>query len=231
MKQRLIALLAAAVLAVCLCTTALAAHPVPELGRTGSITVTILDEGEPVPDGRLTAYRVGDVADDDGDFYFAPRPELEGVVEDMNAVHTPGMAQALADYIAEQELYGVLKPTTSVIDRKGQACFGGLEQGLYLMVQHTEAPGYLPVLPFLVTVPQLIDNVYVYDVDATPKTSSPGHTPEPEPTPVPTPGPTPGVTLPQTGQLNWPVPVLTLLGVGLFAAGWLLRFGRGRSHD
>ena len=54
---------------------------------------------------------------------------------------------------------------------------------------------------------------------------------EPEPTPVPTPGPTPGVTLPRTGQLNWPVPVLTLLGVGLFAAGWLLRFGRGRSHD
>ena len=38
--------------------------------------------------------------------------------------------------------------------------------------------------------------------------------------------------LPQTGQLNWPVPVLTVAGLGLFLAGWLLRFGRqGKHHD
>ena len=36
----------------------------------------------------------------------------------------------------------------------------------------------------------------------------------------------------QTGQLNWPVPVLTVAGLGLFLAGWLLRFGRqGKHHD
>lgn len=28
--------------------------------------------------------------------------------------------------------------------------------------------------------------------------------------------------LPQTGQLNWPVPVLAVSGVLLFAAGWVL---------
>ena len=28
--------------------------------------------------------------------------------------------------------------------------------------------------------------------------------------------------LPQTGQLNWPVPVLACSGVLLFAAGWVL---------
>ena len=29
-------------------------------------------------------------------------------------------------------------------------------------------------------------------------------------------------SLPQTGQLNWPVPVLACSGVLLFAAGWVL---------
>ncbi|MCD7821787.1 MAG: hypothetical protein LUG64_06230, partial [Clostridiales bacterium] len=35
--------------------------------------------------------------------------------------------------------------------------------------------------------------------------------------------------LPQTGQLNWPVPVLAVSGVVLFALGWgLSRSGRKR---
>ena len=32
--------------------------------------------------------------------------------------------------------------------------------------------------------------------------------------------------LPQTGQLTWPIPVLVVLGLGLFSLGWMLRFGR-----
>ena len=38
---------------------------------------------------------------------------------------------------------------------------------------------------------------------------------------------TPGKpNLPYTGQLNWPIPVLVVLGLVLFSAGWLLRFGK-----
>lgn len=34
--------------------------------------------------------------------------------------------------------------------------------------------------------------------------------------------------LPQTGQLNWPIPVLVILGLTMFTIGWNLRFGRTR---
>jgi hypothetical protein len=34
--------------------------------------------------------------------------------------------------------------------------------------------------------------------------------------------------LPQTGQLNWPIPVLVVLGLAAFSIGWNLRFGRIR---
>lgn len=37
-------------------------------------------------------------------------------------------------------------------------------------------------------------------------------------------------TLPQTGQLNWPVPVLAAFGLCLIAAGWALRCGGQRKH-
>lgn len=36
--------------------------------------------------------------------------------------------------------------------------------------------------------------------------------------------------LPQTGQLNWPVPVLAALGLCLILAGWALRCGGQRKH-
>lgn len=41
--------------------------------------------------------------------------------------------------------------------------------------------------------------------------------------------PDPG-QLPQTGQLNWPVPVLAALGLCLILAGWVLRSGGQRKH-
>lgn len=105
------------------------------------------------------------------------------------------------------------------------------------------------------------DDKYVYDVDAVPKMGTLSKIPTPPPedpedpgdhsttdTPDPVTPVTPAVPvatpilpltpsmdpslLPQTGQLNWPVPVLTVAGLGLFLAGWLLRFGRqGKHHD
>lgn len=36
--------------------------------------------------------------------------------------------------------------------------------------------------------------------------------------------------LPQTGQLNWPVPVLVVAGLVLFSAGWVMRFGKIRKN-
>lgn len=55
-------------------------------------------------------------------------------------------------------------------------------------------------------------------------TETPVPSPEPSESPTPTPAPTgkpsgADETLPQTGQLRWPVPVLAVLGLALAAAG------------
>lgn len=67
---------------------------------------------------------------------------------------------------------------------------------------------------------------YVYEVNAEAKFQL--HR-EPKPTTPPKPS---EPTLPQTGQLNWPIPVLVISGLCLFSAGWILRFGRKKdSHE
>jgi LPXTG-motif cell wall-anchored protein len=80
------------------------------------------------------------------------------------------------------------------------------------------------------------------DPDATPTpvpTNPPVVTPAPAPTnppaavptPTPTPTATPAPVLPQTGQLNWPVPLLAVTGLSVFIIGWILRFGKKKEND
>ena len=65
----------------------------------------------------------------------------------------------------------------------------------------------------------------IYDIEANPKT-----TPAIIPTPIPTPTPTPNdPKLPQTGQLNWPVPVLAASGLAMIIIGFGI-YTKGRKN-
>ncbi|MCD8007709.1 MAG: peptidase, partial [Clostridiales bacterium] len=114
---------------------------------------------------------------------------------------------------------------TLSIGSSGTVSFGGLELGLYLVVQTTESDNYETISPFVVTVPLEEDGVWVYDVDASPKVGAvtPVEPEEDEPDESTTTTTTTVTkTLPQTGQLNWPIPVLAISGAVLFALGWCL---------
>jgi len=194
---------------------------VPDLSRSGSISVTLRDTEtkQEISGGTLTLYQVGTAEENDGDYSFA----LTGAFADsgisISDVQSEDTAKRLADYAKKSKISGT---TASV--QAGGVKFADLETGLYLIVQETAADGYSAVSPFLVTVPIQEKGSYVYDVDASPKTSVQRTTTPQQPVTPPK-----NPTLPQTGQLNWPVPVLTIAGLLLFAAGWTLCFGK-RKH-
>lgn len=161
------------------------AHEVPDLKKTGSITLTLQYDGK-------------------------------------------ALSQKLKDYADSQKI----KPVASAKNSGGKAVFSQVTPGLYLVVQTQRCSGYEPLSPFLVSVPMNEDGHYRYDIDAagkfkpTPEPSNP-NTPDKPSTPD-----KPGNRLPQTGQLNWPVPVLAGTGLVLFALGWWLCFGqRKKRHE
>lgn len=245
--------LSALALALSLCGAAALpayAHDVPNINQTGSISFTMTYDGAAVGGGSLTLYQVGKVAEDDGNYSFALTDayadctEVDlGDLSDMDSADLPGMAQTLADYTTEHDVQAA---TTVQIGSDGTATADGLMLGLYLVMQHQAASGYEAITPFLVSVPMFNEETgkYYYDVDAEPKMGELTQTPPSETTTTPTPntpssesGVTPTetistsptavqTTLPQTGQLNWPVPVLTVAGLLLILTGWYLR-----SHD
>lgn len=199
-------------LALCLLVlSALPAHAVeiPDLDAQGSVRVQMKTDSTPVPGGSLTLYRVGRIVQTDTGFGFVPAGEFEGypgTLEDLGKT----TAAELAKYAASNGISGESK----TIDETGTAVFDPLEPGLYLLTQPKSGDGYLPADPFLVTLPMAQDGHYVYQVDASPKVTL-----HPAPTQPTQPG---DPTLPQTGQLNWPIPVLVAAGASCLIAGVIL---------
>ena len=215
-KKRVTVLLA--ILMVFAVSSVVYGHDVPDLEKEGSITVSMTYSERPVSGGTLTLYRVGDVVSDDGDYSFVLSEEFAGSRLSLDDIQSDQLAKQLASYAKENRLDGV----TGSIGSSGKILFQKVKPGLYLLVQSQAADGYLAADPFLVSMPAQKDGVYLYDVDASPKTELEKAPAKPTPTkPAPS-------KLPQTGQLNWPIPVLAAAGLTLCVIGWRLHAGSRR---
>lgn len=249
-RKRMLGLFVSIVVLCAMSMTALA-HDVPDTSKKGSVHITMRLGENAVPGGSITLYRVGAVAEDDGNYSFVLTGEFADCGISLDDIQSARLAKDLAAHAKGHALVGA----TQKIDGNGSVSFRDLEPGLYLFVQSKAPEGYHKADPFLVSVPMMEDGSYVYDVDASPKVELEKKSDEPEipetpvnpetpttPTTPKTPvtgavlpgGPEPSVSqpiptvpvLPQTGQLNWPIPVLVVLGLCLFSIGWVLRTGK-----
>lgn len=134
--------------------------------RTGSITVTLIeqDEKQPIPGAEFDVYRVASVGrSSDGKLTYS-------YVEDFRncqiPLEDPELAGKLSAFVAENPV-----PAERIVtDADGVAACGDLELGLYLVKQVGQVEGFTACTPFLVTVPIQDETGFVYDVNATPKT-------------------------------------------------------------
>ena len=218
--RRAAALLVCALLVCALSVPACADGRGIDPDREGSVSMSCSYLSRPVSGGDMALYRVADVEQDDGSYYFRLRDDLGGERLDQKGLDAPD----LANRIASAPTLGA-PDQTLVFDAQGKVLFRGLKPGLYLLRQNRAASGYEKMLPVLVSLPWFDpkSESYLYDIDATVK-------PETARTATPTPPPTtpPGPKLPQTGQLNWPVPVMAGLGLLCVISGAALLAGDQR---
>ncbi len=233
---------------ICALSITAFAHEIPDANRKGSISVTLLDGTTAVSGGSLTLYKVGNVKEDNGNYTFEIADEYKASGVTFENLGTEQAVQDLAEYAKKNSTQWM----TEKVDKYGKAVFSDLEIGLYLIVQEEAADGYMPVNPFFVTVPMVEGEGYVYDVDASPKVVPPEKAPEtttqvdteettgkveetakPEETTEKTEETTKQPTkpsLPVTGQLKWPIPVLVVLGLALIFVGSTLKFGKKKGN-
>ncbi len=208
-----------------------ASTPNLDFNEEGSITVTLYSEeaNATVKDGALTLYHVADLYLDDGNMAYSYTEDWDGCTASLEDPTHATLDSDLAAYAEDNEIAGT---ETLEINSDGSVTFSGLKLGLYLITQTTQSEGYYVVDPFVVTVPVAGESGWVYNVDASPKVEvyptpeipeeSTSEEPTPEGTVEETPVPT-GETLPQTGQLVWPIPILAAAGLVCCLIGWKMK--------
>lgn len=211
------------IIMLCSLSSTVFADGVPDLTMRGSIQITMRYGDTYVPGGSLTLYKVGDIYEENGNYSFVLNDEFSDSNQTLEDIQSPALAEELADYVQNNAIVG----TNKQIDQNANIIFTDLDLGLYLLVQEEAADGYSKVSPFLVSVPIQENGVYIYDVDASPKVELQTIPDNPDTPDTPdTPDNLTDEKLPQTGQLNWPIPILVVCGLGLFIIGWWMRFGR-----
>lgn len=211
------------ILAMLTCTAAMADV---DLNKNGSVSVRIhTQEDVNVRNAHIELYRVGAPVIANHNLHFTPTGAFESCNVSLNDLSDTGMAASLASWAKENNISPSMQADTT---KEGTAAFKAVSTGLYLVVQNGFADGkkgsYSEIQPFIVTIPMTGDagTEWIYEINAQPKVN-------PVATPAPTVKPTDPPsdnTLPQTGMLRWPIPVLGVGGIVLFSIGWVLFFGK-----
>ena len=231
MRKAILSLLGTVLILSNMTMGAKAAHPVPDLTAGGSIHVTLKAGKETPEGGTLRFYRVGEIREEEGNYSFQLTGPFAGAKVSLENPQSPELAADLSAYAQTNKIPGA---DVKLEDGKAVYTVPGGQLGLYLVSQPQACQGYEALSAFVISVPNLEGDSYRYQVEASPKmgelqkeeTIPPTTAPDTPTTPA-----EPGPKLPQTGQLNWPVPVLTVLGLILFTAGWILRRRGKYSED
>lgn len=231
--NKAIAAVAAALLLAVTLARVVWAVPVLDLDGTYTLRLDCRYEGKALSGVPVRLFRVAD-ADVRGGY--TPTEDFSASGVALTGLDSAGQwreaAQALSVW-AKQQALTPLTVQTSGSD--GAAVFPALKAGLYLVEPEPlrRADGVYTFTPLLAAVSALNsdgdgweEETAVLPKVAFEKDGKPSG-PDSEPD-TPTPA-EPGDRLPQTGQLKWPVPVLAVSGMALFAVG--LRLTRRNRHE
>ena len=189
-----------------------AENEVPDLDRTGSLTITYKYYNEKTKETKSVSggnsvglFKVADIVEDGGykfviDDRFASAGEIPDTSEELDAVNVD-LAEAMAK-IAKGYDFDIASRET---DEEGRVSFDGLEVGMYLVMQDAKGKGdnRYELTPFLADTKPV--GIFKEQV----------------------PPPTPPRRIPQTGQLWWPVAALGAAGV-LFVVMGMVRRSRSK---
>lgn len=226
MKNKILSALMALVFLFALAVNASAASEMPPPDEKGSLTLVMSYNGQPLKDGKVSILRVGFLEKNaQGSYDFRLLPLLGRNRLTQEELYDPDVAKELLANGKRQYPQSIL--CAPVVN--GRAVFQDLEPGLYVVWQEEfdACEGLYAFQPFLISVPRWQYDHYDLDVIAEPKVPLRPEPSEP-PGPPPTPPPSPPPNLPQTGQLNWPIPVMAVSGVMLVIIGLVLCTNRKR---
>lgn len=136
--------------------------------KEGSITVTLLEETEkePIEGTEITLYKIAIAKEENHQLRLKSIDELTICNLELNDLSNQNLINDIEACIKDKEIPKYKEVTNSY----GRVKFDNLELGLYLVKQTNKQKGYSMIDSFLTMIPQAIDNIWTYDIEAIPKT-------------------------------------------------------------
>ena len=139
-----------------------------DFNKLGTISLTLKENNEekPITGANITIYQVATATIKDYNLSYIFNDNIKNCNLDLSDISDNNLANNIDECIENLELETITKTT----NEEGIAIFNNLELGLYLVKQTNNVYGYSNIDPFLVAIPTLENNMWIYDIKATPKT-------------------------------------------------------------
>lgn len=146
----------------------LANNNIVDFNNLGSISVTLNenDNDKSIEGANLTIYHIASVTSKDNNLFFEYKDNITTCKSDLTNLLNPNLASEIDKCIENLKIDTITKTT----NKEGFAKFDNLQLGLYLVKQTNKVEGYSNIDPFLVAIPKEENNIWIYDIKATPKT-------------------------------------------------------------
>ena len=139
----------------------LASNHLIDLNKKGTINVTLKETNDKkIPNVEISIYHIKSVSIKDNKLVYTYNENIQDCKEDLNDLPR----------VINKCIINIEPLQSKLTNNEGQVKFEDLDLGLYLVKQTNEIKGYSSIEEFLVNIPQDIDNKWVYDIEALPKT-------------------------------------------------------------
>ena len=147
------------------------ADSIVDFNKKGSLTITLM-ESESSEYISVASIKVTKIAsaylDNNSNIVYEFVDELKNSNIILDDLTKEDLLKDILKYMEENniELNGDINNT----DDLGKVSFNDLDLGLYIISQENIVEGYSSIDSYLLTIPTIIDNEWVYDIDSLPKT-------------------------------------------------------------
>jgi len=151
-----------------LSTNQVLADTIVDFSKTGTIEITIKEslEQTPIEGNEITIIEVAEAKSLNHNLIFTYHENIADCEADLSNLKNENLVNEIEKCITNKELPSQTKKT----DKTGIVYFDELRLGLYLVKQTNEVEGYSNIDSFLVMIPEVEDNKWIYDIKSKPKT-------------------------------------------------------------
>ena len=142
-----------------------------DFSKKGNLTITLeeSENKEKVVGAELKVTKIADAkVDGNSNLAYEFIDELKDSNISLKDVTVDGLLDEINNYINDNSI--TLNGQSEITNDEGVAKFSNLDLGLYIVSQENIVEGYSSIDSYLLTIPTIIDNDWVYDLDSLPKT-------------------------------------------------------------